>query len=188
MNKTLIHKFDFYHHGEDILITDVVSDHHEVEDKIVEVKNKYATNHYILKNMEAGNYNTYVIETDMCKHGRRVTGLYFLNSRYNPNEIIYENTDKWKELFDFIVDGGTCMFLSKSVLNHKVEFDIFLEKWMSGQYTGNYLKMDLNHKTIGFASSTGYGDGTYYFYGYYHNNKLIGVKVFFTDNEDSCSE
>ena len=187
MDTQLIHKFDFYHHGEDILITNVISDHHEVEEKFSEeVKSKYTTNHFLLKNLEAGNYNTYVIETDMGKWGKRVSGLYFLGSKYNPNEIINENTDNWKELCDFGVDGGTCMFLSKSVLNHKIELDVFLEKWMSGQYSGNYLKMDINNKTIGFTSITGFGDSMYYFYGNYLNNKLIGVKIFFTeDNSDS---
>ena len=184
MDHQLIHKFDFYHNGEDILITDVLSDHHEVEEKFKEKsKSKYITDYFLLKNLEAGNYHVYIIETNMGKWGKRVSGLYFLNSKYNPNEIINENTDNWKELFDFGVDGGTCMFMSKSVLNHKIELDVFLEKWMSGQYSGNYLKMDINNKTIAFGTNTGFGDGMYYFYGNYLNNMLIGIKIFFTDTE-----
>lgn len=187
-DKNIIHKFGFYHPGGDILISDVVSEYEEVKEKFKEkVKSKYVTNHHILKDLDPGHYDTYLIETDMGKWGKRVTGLYFLNSNYDPKDIMTENNDNWRELFDFGVDGGTCMFLSESVLNHRVELDVFLEKWMSCQYPGNYLKLELNHKTLGFGTQTGFGDGMYYFFGYYQMDKLIGVKVFFVD-DDSDSE
>jgi len=186
-NNQTIQQFHFNHDGGNILITDVLSNHQEVIEKFNSHKiSKFDHSSFVLKNMEPGKYETYLIETDMGKWGNRLSGIYFINSNYDQNKIIQDG-ENWKDLYDFGVDGGTCMFLSESALKHTVDLDVYLEKWMSCEYKGNFLKFVLDHKTIGFGTSTGFGDGVYYFFGYYDKHKLIGIKVFFVD-DDSDSE
>jgi len=184
--ENLIYKFDFYHLGEKLLISDFIENYDEVLKLFSKQNkaNKYAVqSSYVLNNLVTGKYDVFVYEQKYDKWGLRVKKITFFNSLYDfeYNENIDEN--KWEVLFNIGIDAGSCLFLSDSVLENGDKLNNFLERWMSNNYKGNILKLDLDDQVSGFGTSSGYGDGLYEFKVYNDNDNIIGLEVEFIDND-----
>ncbi len=184
-NEEIIHKFKFIHNGTSILISDILSDYTEVLDTFMKNSNGYFDTSKII-NLINGDYDLYISEKQYDKFGLRVKSVTMFNSFYDYD---INNNFEWNIIGDFGIDGGTCMIFTDSVLENKLDLDIFLEKYMSCEYDGNYLKYIINDKLIGIGMSSGYGDGFYNIYACFDNNNIIGIKInFINDNYISSDE
>lgn len=183
--ENLIYKFDFFHLGEKLLVTDFIENYDEVFKLFSKQNktNKYAVqSSFVLNNLVNGKYDVFVYEQKYDKWGLRVKKITFFNSLYDYeyNKNIDEN--KWEILFNIGIDAGSCLFLSDCVLENCDKLNNFFEQWMGKNYKGNILKLD-NNQTSGFGTSSGYGDGLYEFKVYKDNDNIIGLEVEFINDD-----
>ena len=183
--ENVIQKFEFFHNGEKLLITDFVENYDEVLKLFSKTnkQNKYAlSSSFVLANLINGKYDVFVHEKKYDKWGLRVKKITFFNSLYDfeYNDNIDEN--KWEILFNLSIDAGSCLFFSDTVLENCDKLNNFLEKWMSCNFKGNLLKIDVDNQLVGFGTSSGYGDGLYEFKVYKDSDNVIGLQVDFIDD------
>jgi hypothetical protein len=177
-----ITEFLFHHNGDKILISDVLEDCKEVEESF-----DYPTTDGMLGcsaksiDMPSGVYRVISIEKDYDNWGNRQKAMMILHTSIDY-EMAILNTRYWHKYFDFMVDGGSCLVFSNSVLEDKINLNIFLDKWMSCSYDDNILKLENNNdKVIAFGTSTGFGDGFYEFSKLCVNNEIVGLRVTFIE-------
>ncbi len=179
---SIYNKFKFEHHGGNLLISDTIVDYEEVLTKFIYKQQKDIASEHVIKNLPMGYYDVFINEGDYGQFGKRVKEIVFFNENYNYE---YNNISDWNYLFNLTVDTGSCLFISESILENKLDFDIFLEKWLIGQCDGNILPLTINNSIVSFAVNSGYGDGIYDFFAYYSGNQIVGIKVSFINNENT---
>ncbi len=178
-----IKEFIFHHNGDKILISDVLEDCNDVEEALTHpTKEGFLGCSIKTIDLPAGTYRIIILEKEFDKWGSRIKAMMILNTLVDY-DIAILNTKNWKSYFDFMVDGGSCLVFSNSVLEDKLELDMFLEKWMSCQ-CDNILKLETNNQISAFGICTGFGDGIYEFSKYCENNKIVGLKVTFVNDDE----
>jgi len=182
-NQEEITSFKLNHNGSKVLLTDIM-------DNYDDILNSFESNRVISYwpsnlqlNLSEGIYDIFVTEKYYGKWGKRVKDITIFNEIYDY-EVNNLGLDNWFNIYTLGIDGGTFMLLSDDVLNYKLNLDIFLEKWMAGQYKDNIFKYEENNKTIGFATPTGFGDGTYDISIYKDNDNIVGIYISFINDED----
>jgi hypothetical protein len=175
--------FKFAHNGSKVLLTDIVEDYEEIKSAFQSKKEISYWPSNVQLDLSEGTYDIFVTEKYYNKWGKRVKDVTIFNEIYDY-EINNLGLDNWFNVYTLGIDGGTFMLLSDDVLNHKLNLDIFLEKWMAGQYDDNILKYVQDKKTIGFATPTGFGDGTYDVSIYKDNDNIVGIYISFINDED----
>ncbi len=176
-----ITEFLFHHNGDKILISDVLEDCNDVEEAFTHpTKEGFLGCSIKTIDLPSGVYRVISIEKNYDNWGNRQKAMMILNTNVDY-EMAILNTRYWHKYFDFMVDGGSCLVFSNSVLKDKLSLDIFLEKWMSCQYDDNILKLENNNKVIAFGTSTGFGDGVYEFSKLCVKNEIVGLRVTFIE-------
>ncbi len=179
-HNALITKMHLENFGENLLISDFLENYDEVNNAFYsnnKINSKSLSNSIILP----GFYNSYIKQKKYEKSGLRVKEVLLCHSDYE----VLTHSDEWELVFDLDINCGSCLFLTDTVLEHKLDLDIFLEKLMSCQYTGNMLPFIVNGKLLGFGVSSGFGDGRYDFFALYEEDRIIALKVeFISDEED----
>jgi hypothetical protein len=179
----IIKKFQIENLGEAFLVSDLLEDYDDVHNNFFKGKSQGSqkiSNNVFVK----GLYDVFIKQKKYGNSGVRAKEVIMFNSEYDYEyNLSFTNSNKWEQIFDLEINNSTCLFLSDRVLENKLELDIFLEKWMSYQYSGNISDLTIDGYLIGFGVSSGFGDGVYDFYGYYDDNKLIGLKVEFITDE-----
>lgn len=179
-HNALITKMHLENFGEKLLIADFLENYDEVNNAFYsnnKTNSKSLSNSIILP----GFYNSYIKQKKYEKSGLRVKEVLLCHNDYE----VLTHSDDWELVFDLYINCGSCLFLTDAALEYKLELDIFLEKLMSYQYTGNILPFIVNDKLLGFGVSSGFGDGRYDFFALYEEDRIIALKVeFISDEED----
>ena len=174
--------FKLSHSGSKVLLSDLLEDYDETKsffekhDKM----NFFPSN--VKLDLQEGTYDIFITEKKYDKWGKRVKEVTIFNELYDY-EVNNLGLDNWFDIYTLGIDGGSFMFVSDDVLSNKVEFDVFLEKWMSGETKGNILKYNNNDKVIAFGTSSGFGDGTYDVSIYKDNDNIVGIYISFINEE-----
>jgi hypothetical protein len=175
--------FKVTHNGSKVLLTDMVEDYNEVKTFFENKKEMSYWPSNVHLDLSEGTYDIFITEKHYNKWGKRVKDITIFNELYDY-EVNDLGLDNWFNVYTLGIDGGTFIFLSDDSLNYKLGLDIFLEKWMAGEFKGNILKYEENKEIIGFATPTGFGDGIYDISIYKDNDNIVGIYISFINDED----
>lgn len=145
----------------------------------------------VIENVVPGTYHCNIEYYDDHYWGTRVSAIEVINESYNCNEIDYLEVK-----FEVGVDSGQAGIFDYAYYeeHHKRtnNGDNLDDKWYCVVCGLTYVNNKLTGNTIdglGFVSSSGYGDGSYYCYVAYDiDDNVIAIRIEFIDEDEDADD